>query len=189
MDAKPWIFYIIANGPRTYAGVSPDPLRRLRQHNGELAGGAKYTTGFGPGWYHVCFVKGFATSRQALQFEWAVKHHPPRKTGGIRSRLEKLHAVLRKENWTSRAPRSSTIPLSLEWLVDPVCTLPLPPHVSVRHSLGSPPGPPPPGKVYPNDGGDAVHCSTSVPKGLLSGMVDNQVCTDTRPEEGTDHEK
>ena len=30
---KKWIFYIISNNNYTYAGVSPDPERRLRQHN------------------------------------------------------------------------------------------------------------------------------------------------------------
>ena len=56
-DEKPWIFYIIKNGNSTYAGVSPDPVRRLRQHNGEIKGGAKYTRSKGPGWGYVCFVK------------------------------------------------------------------------------------------------------------------------------------
>jgi len=38
-----WSFYIIQNKGSTYAGVSPDPVKRLRKHNGELSGGAKYT--------------------------------------------------------------------------------------------------------------------------------------------------
>ena len=38
-----WQFYIIINNNYTYAGVLPDPKRRLRQHNGEIKGGAKYT--------------------------------------------------------------------------------------------------------------------------------------------------
>ena len=37
-----WVFYIIANRGATYAGVSPDPERRLRKHNGELSGGEIY---------------------------------------------------------------------------------------------------------------------------------------------------
>ena len=44
-----WFFYIIQNGNFTYAGVSPDPVQRLRKHNGEIKGGAKYTTSKGPG--------------------------------------------------------------------------------------------------------------------------------------------
>ena len=45
-----WVFYIIQNKQFTYAGVSPDPIRRLRKHNGEISGGAKYTLSKGPGW-------------------------------------------------------------------------------------------------------------------------------------------
>ena len=110
-----WVFYIIKNGYATYAGVSPDPVRRLRQHNGELKGGAKYTTGRGPGWKHVCLVKGFQDKIQALQFEWAVKHVPPRNAGGIDNRLQKLNTVLCRQHWTSKSPLASTVPLTLEW--------------------------------------------------------------------------
>ena len=42
-DSEHWQFYLINNGPYTYAGVSPDPVKRLRKHNGEISGGAKYT--------------------------------------------------------------------------------------------------------------------------------------------------
>jgi len=67
MNDKEWQFYIIANDGLTYAGVSPYPERRLRQHNSELKGGAKYTTSKGPGWQHVCLISGF-NKIQALQF-------------------------------------------------------------------------------------------------------------------------
>lgn len=112
---KPWIFYIIVNKMSTYAGVSPDPVRRLRQHNGEICGGAKYTTSKGPGWRHLCFVSGFQTKQQALQFEWAVKHVAPRNKGGIAQRIQKLFKVLCKDKWTSNAVMANTVPLTLEW--------------------------------------------------------------------------
>ena len=54
-----WQLYIIENKGCTYVGVSPDPVRRLRQHNGEIKGGAKYTTSKGPGWEHICLISGF----------------------------------------------------------------------------------------------------------------------------------
>ena len=109
-----WVFYIIANGGATYAGVSPDPHRRLRQHNQELAGGAKYTTSKpAGGWRHVVLVNGFQTKIQALQFEWAVKHVPPRDKGGLLARLSKLQTVLSKERWTKPATLASTVPLTV----------------------------------------------------------------------------
>ena len=111
----PWIFYIIENRGYTYAGVSPDPLRRLRQHNGELKGGAKYTTGKGPGWTHVCLVEGFRTKIEAMQFEWAVKHVPPRNAGGIVNRIKKLYLTCAKERWTSNAPDARDVPLAIRW--------------------------------------------------------------------------
>jgi predicted GIY-YIG superfamily endonuclease len=113
--SKDWQFYIIANRGCTYAGVSPDPVRRLRQHNGEIKGGAKYTTGKGPGWRHICLISGF-DKIQSMQFEWAVKHYPPRDAGGISNRLVKLIAVLNKEKWTSKSPEAITVPLSITWL-------------------------------------------------------------------------
>lgn len=39
-----WFVYILQCSDKTlYTGVTTDPDRRLRQHNGELVGGAKYT--------------------------------------------------------------------------------------------------------------------------------------------------
>ena len=110
-----WQFYIIQNKYATYAGVSPDPVRRLRQHNGEIKGGAKYTTSKGPGWEHVCLISGFQDKIQAMQFEWAVKHVQPRNAGGIINRLKKLCVVLNKNKWTSKAPHACGIPLIIKW--------------------------------------------------------------------------
>ena len=112
----PWFFYIIQNGAFTYAGVSPDPVQRLRKHNGEIKGGAKYTTSKGPGWKHVCIVSGFQNKIQALQFEWAVKHHPPRNVGGIKARMKKLYEVMAKERWTSKSPPSCDVPLEVKYM-------------------------------------------------------------------------
>jgi predicted GIY-YIG superfamily endonuclease len=114
----PWFFYIIKNRQFTYAGVSPDPVQRLRKHNGEICGGAKYTASKGPGWKHVCIVSGFQNKIQALQFEWAVKHHPPRNVGGIASRLKKLREVMAKEKWTSKSPPSCDVPLEVKYMDD-----------------------------------------------------------------------
>ena len=113
-----WQFYLIQNRQYTYAGVSPDPEKRLRKHNGEISGGAKYTASKGPGWKHICLVKGFPTKIEALQFEWAVKHEPPRNVGGVQARIQKFYKVLCKEKWTTNSPLAETVPLEIEWLVD-----------------------------------------------------------------------
>jgi predicted GIY-YIG superfamily endonuclease len=115
LDKEDWQFYLIKNGPYTYAGVSPDPVKRLRKHNGEISGGAKYTASKGSGWEHICLVKGFPTKIESLQFEWAVKHESPRNVGGINARIHKMRKVLCKEKWTSKSPLAETIPLEIEW--------------------------------------------------------------------------
>jgi putative endonuclease len=55
----------------TYIGVTNDLARRLRQHNGEIAGGARFTRRARP-W---CFAAVFAVStrRAALQLEYRAK--------------------------------------------------------------------------------------------------------------------
>ena len=112
-----WSFYIIINSGYTYAGVSPDVHKRLRKHNGEISGGAKYTLSKGSGWKHACLVHGFRSKIESMQFEWAVKHEPPRNVGGITSRIEKLFRVLKKPKWTSKSPDAKDVPLVLEWII------------------------------------------------------------------------
>jgi predicted GIY-YIG superfamily endonuclease len=59
---------------RTYCGMTNNIKRRLRQHNGEIGGGARYTTAHGPGWVVHFVVHGFIDRRDCLRFEWRMKH-------------------------------------------------------------------------------------------------------------------
>lgn len=62
-------------GNFTYIGYTMDLSHRLRQHNGEILGGAKRTRYRRP-WYAICLVFGFTDNHQALRFEYRW-HHPP----------------------------------------------------------------------------------------------------------------
>ena len=58
---------------KTYVGFTTNPKRRIRQHNREIKGGARYTARYYP-WKYACRVRGFKSQRAALQFEWMLKH-------------------------------------------------------------------------------------------------------------------
>lgn len=110
-----YICYILesVDGKRTYAGITNNMARRLRQHNGELAGGAKYTSKpQSRPWKVVLTVNGFQTKVQALQFEWALHH--TKGEGGVPGRMQKLVKVLKKAHWTKSAPAASAVPLVLQ---------------------------------------------------------------------------
>jgi predicted GIY-YIG superfamily endonuclease len=68
--------YVLRNDEtgRTYVGCTNSFARRIRQHRGELVGGAKATKCSRSWRYHVQ-VTGFTTRSMALSFEWHVKHH------------------------------------------------------------------------------------------------------------------
>jgi len=55
---------------RAYIGYNVDHHQRLRQHNGELAGGPSRTL-LGRPWTYVALVAGFPNDTAARIFEWA----------------------------------------------------------------------------------------------------------------------
>ena len=100
-----WSCYcLISTNNKTYIGISLNIERRLRQHNRELVGGAKYT-GTAQGWKRVCFVHGFPTHRDALQFEWKWKYLSRKAPGqtSLERRLSALETLVSQEQSTLHA--------------------------------------------------------------------------------------
>lgn len=102
-EGRSFFCYIIAhsNGRSTYNGYTNNLQRRLRQHNGEIRGGAKATTRMtGGGWRYIATLTSPEwTAQRAMQHEWTVKyptrHRPrPSKFQGPHGRIESLALVL-----------------------------------------------------------------------------------------------
>lgn len=74
-STKDWFVYLVENKhQQLYAGITTNPTRRLRQHNGELTGGAKALKGKGP-CYFRCIFKVTGKS-EALKLEHWIKRQP-----------------------------------------------------------------------------------------------------------------
>jgi len=106
-----YVLQSTASCRHSYVGITGDFTRRLRQHNGEIVGGACRTRSRRP-WRGLVLVRGFH-GRHLLQFEWALNHGGRRPTSVI-SRLRDLRRVLALERVTRTAPPSP--PVTLEWL-------------------------------------------------------------------------
>jgi len=114
-----WFCYLLLSedNKRTYVGATVDPDRRLRQHNGELVGGARATRG--GVWRRVCCIEGFPTEGAALQFEWKWKNLTKiqRAPTALERRKKALQALLALDKSTAKAIPYSEYPepLMIHW--------------------------------------------------------------------------
>ena len=111
--------YIIFNDNFSYVGITNNLKKRIRQHNCEIKGGAKYTSLINSrlitNWNYACYIDGFKTKNDALKFEWALKHIKPRYKSGIINRINKLLILLNKKKWTNNSPSSLNYKLKIVW--------------------------------------------------------------------------
>jgi predicted GIY-YIG superfamily endonuclease len=114
-----WSVYILVQQgkQRTYIGATTNPHRRLRQHNGEIVGGARSTRG--KKWQLVLWISGFRDRRECYRWEKLVKL----RTRGLNDRLWTLvqltHGNFRKPGKKYEVPKdlllNIELPEHLKW--------------------------------------------------------------------------
>jgi len=114
-----WYCYLLSLTPgnATYIGATIDPYRRIRQHNREISGGAKYTTSRKKEWNEwkiVGFIGPFPSERDALQFEWKWKWYSKKEKGPyLNRRYQALQKILNDGKSTSTSKPFSFFPETL----------------------------------------------------------------------------
>lgn len=118
-----FVYLLVSTKGNTYVGATVDLIRRLRQHNKEIKGGA-HATGVkvaqGETWTRAAHVSGFPDWPAALQFEWRWKHLSRKygvKINPLEKRMNALKDLLALERPTSKAIAYT------EWPAPPVVHL------------------------------------------------------------------
>lgn len=127
-SGDPLVYCIVCGcGKHSYVGYSVNMRHRLRQHNGELVGGAKYTKSC-TDWTPAMIITGFTSKQAAQSFEAAWKHAKSckgqvpaliRRHTKVTTRLSKLWEVMQRPTWACQD-------LTAWWLWGPA-SQPLPP--------------------------------------------------------------
>ena len=79
--------------------MTNDFLKRWKQHNKIIKGGAKYTSKY-ECWTPICIIDGFESKSHAMQCEWKLK-----RVRGINNRINNLANIINyQEKWTKNSP-------------------------------------------------------------------------------------
>ena len=116
--AGPCVYLLANDHGWTYIGATTDVKRRLRQHNGEICGGARRTSRSSSCWALAVVVTGFTDWRDALRFEYAWRRVCRRQRGrGVGWRKRALSNLLERERWSSTSPLAASVPLVVHQVV------------------------------------------------------------------------
>lgn len=93
MEQKFYVYLLVNNNKNTYIGMTNNPKRRIRQHNGIIKGGAKCTKKSTTWRMHI--VVGMFNKKDALRFERLWK----RNSHGLTGRFKRLVKLLLEDKW------------------------------------------------------------------------------------------
>lgn len=104
IEVTQWYVYLLTNGRTTYVGSTTDPFRRLRQHNGEIIGGARATSKTPGKWRIVAYLEGFTSRSAACRWESLVK----KRARGLDARLDAMQLVHKGRCPPARSRKNDT---------------------------------------------------------------------------------
>ena len=125
-DGCGWVLYCIRytydklKNPYTYVGITNNLKRRLRQHNGALVGGARYTRIIrkrhpGYRWRRLFVIDGFPSDRVVRQWEWRLHRKTRYSRCTICNRYKAFLNATQLERVTQSAPLNSELKLRVRW--------------------------------------------------------------------------
>ena len=94
IPTKKWIIYLLESGDKSlYCGITNDIDRRLKQHNGDINGGAKYTRSRKP--LKIVYQENAISRAEALKREITIKRMSKKsKKNLISNNYKKLNLFL-----------------------------------------------------------------------------------------------
>lgn len=95
--ANYFCYIIINNNNRLYTGITNNLDRRINQHNGLLAGGAK-STRISNTWKYK-YIIGIFDKKSALKFEYELKYNNNSRITGIINKYNRLNFLLLDPRW------------------------------------------------------------------------------------------
>ena len=99
-----YLLQSLSNPSKTYIGYTTNPIRRIKQHNGIIKGGAYQTTKYRP-WDMTCVISGFSNDVDGLKFEWAWQN--PNKSLIFRSGFDTSTTTSSNSGSTKKSSRRS----------------------------------------------------------------------------------
>jgi predicted GIY-YIG superfamily endonuclease len=102
VEKKEYVCYLLISEclDRTYIGITNNLEKRIKQHNGQISGGAKYTCSGRP-WKIYGFVNGFCMDKSSvLKFEWRWKFLSKKERGSpLEKRLKSLNKLIENPSY------------------------------------------------------------------------------------------
>ncbi|MBQ3011144.1 MAG: GIY-YIG nuclease family protein [Oscillospiraceae bacterium] len=90
-----YVYMLLCSDDSLYTGITPDLQRRMRQHTGQLKGGARYTTLRPP--KQLAAVWTAPDRSVASKAEYAIKHLKSEEKRMLAADPHRFHEVLERE--------------------------------------------------------------------------------------------